>query len=101
MGATRTCSRFLFGVADATCIVPARSSRARGDFMATKIRLFAAFGALVTAVILVMQTGPLTLQGPERVELRSTAAPFPLATTTIKWPVVETVDPSPFDACCD
>jgi hypothetical protein len=69
--------------------------------MATKIRLLAAFGALVTAVILVMQSGPLTVQGPDRVELRSTAAPFPLATTTIKWPVVETVDPSPFDACRD
>jgi len=55
----------------------------------------------VTAVILVMQSGPLTVQGPDRVELRSTAAPFPLATTTIKWPVVETVDPSPFDACRD
>jgi hypothetical protein len=69
--------------------------------MATKIRLFAAFGALVTAVILVMQSGPLTVQGPNRVELRSTAAPFPLATTTIKWPVVDTVDPDPFDACRD
>jgi len=55
----------------------------------------------VTAVILVMQSGPLTVQGPDRVELRSTAAPFPLATTTIKWLVVETVDPSPFDACRD
>jgi hypothetical protein len=69
--------------------------------MATKIRLLAAFGALVTAVILVIQSGPQTVAGPERVELRSTAAPFPLATTTIKWPVVETVDPSPFDACRD
>ena len=69
--------------------------------MATKIGLLAAFGALVTAVILVIQSGPQTVAGPERVELRSTAAPFPLATTTIKWPVVETVDPSPFDACRD
>jgi hypothetical protein len=43
--------------------------------MATKIRLLAAFGALATAVILVMQSGPLTVQGPDRVELRSTAAP--------------------------
>jgi len=68
--------------------------------MATKIRLLAAFGALVTAVIMVIQSGPLT-PSLERVELRSTAAPFPLATTTIKWPVVETVDPSPFDACRD
>jgi hypothetical protein len=69
--------------------------------MATKIRLLAAFGALVTAVILVIQSGPLTVPAPDRVELRSTAAPFPLATTTIKWPVIDTVDPSPFDACRD
>jgi len=55
----------------------------------------------VTAVILVMQSGPLTVQGPDRVELRSTAASFQLATTTIKWPVVVTVDPSPCDPCRD
>lgn len=35
------------------------------------------------------------------VELRSTAAPLPMATTMIKWPVTDTVDPSPFDACRD
>ncbi len=69
--------------------------------MATRIRLFAAFGALVAAVILVMQSGPLTVPTPDPVQLRSTAAPFPMATTTIKWPVVETVDPDPFDACRD
>jgi hypothetical protein len=69
--------------------------------MATRIRLFAAFGALVTAVILVMQSGPLTVPAPDPVQLRSTAAPLPMATTTIKWPVVETVDPDPFDACRD
>jgi hypothetical protein len=69
--------------------------------MATRLRLFAAFGALVTAVILVLQSGPMTVRGPDRVELRSTAAPFPVATTTIKWPVVDTVDPDPFDACRD
>ena len=67
--------------------------------MATRIRLFAAFGALVTAVILVMQSGPLTVPAPDPVQLRSTAAPLPMATTTIKWPVIETVDPDPFDAC--
>ena len=31
--------------------------------MAARIRLFAAFGALVTAVILVMQSGPLHRAG--------------------------------------
>lgn len=68
--------------------------------MVTRIRLFAAFGALVAAVILVMQSGPLTVHS-DPVQLRSTAAPLPLATTTIKWPVIDTVDPSPFDACRD
>ncbi len=69
--------------------------------MAKKIRLFAAFGALVTAVILVMQSGPLTVPAPGQVDLRSTALPLPMATTTIKWPVIDTVDPDPFDACRD
>ena len=69
--------------------------------MATRIRLFAAFGALVAAVILVMQSGPLMVPTPDPVQLRSIAAPLPMATTTIKWPVVETVDPDPFDACRD
>jgi hypothetical protein len=69
--------------------------------MAARIRLVAAFGALVTAVILVIQSGPLTVPSPGPVDLRSTAVPFPAATTTIKWPVIETVDPSPFDPCRD
>ena len=69
--------------------------------MATRIRLIAAFGALVTAVILVLQSGPLNVPSPGQIDLRSTFAPFPAATTTIKWPVIETVDPSPFDPCRD
>ena len=69
--------------------------------MATRIRLLAAFGALVAAVILVLQSGPLNVPGPGPVDLRSTAAPWPAATTTIKWPVVDTVDPAPFDPCRD
>jgi hypothetical protein len=56
--------------------------------MATRIRLFAALSALVTAVILVMQGGPLTVPAPDPVQLRSTSAPLPTATTTIKWPAV-------------
>ncbi len=71
--------------------------------MVVGIRLFAAFVALVTAVILTLQSGPLTV--PARpVDLRSTAAPFPLApepSTTIKWPVIDTTDPDPFDPCRD
>ncbi len=69
--------------------------------MATRIRLFAAFGALVTAVVLVMQSGPLTVPAPDPVQLRSTFAPLPMATTTIKWPVIDLTDPDPFDPCRD
>jgi hypothetical protein len=73
--------------------------------MATKIRLLAALGALLTAVVLVFgNTSPqwlpsVTSGGP--VDLRATAAPLPQKSTTIKWPVVETVNPSPFDPCRD
>jgi hypothetical protein len=69
--------------------------------MAGKVRLAAAFGALLTAVILVVQSGPGTMAGREAVELRSTAAPMPQVSTTIKWPVVDLVDPDPFDPCRD
>jgi hypothetical protein len=69
--------------------------------MAGKVRLFAAFGALLTAVVLVVHSGPANMAGGGGVELRSTAAPWPEVTTTIKWPVVETVDPDPFDPCRD
>jgi len=69
--------------------------------MAARIRLFAAFGALVAAVILVIQTGSPTVTRSAPVDLRSTAAPLPVATTTIKSPVIATVDPDPFDACRD
>lgn len=63
------------------------------------LRLLAAACALVTAVVLVVQTDPLSgrQQGP--VELRSTSLPLTGASSSIKWPVVETVDPSPFDPC--
>ena len=72
--------------------------------MAARIRLFAAFGALMTAVILVMQSGPGPAPETGRVDLRSTAAPFPQApdpSTTIKWPVVDLTDPEPFNPCRD
>ena len=65
--------------------------------MATRIRLFAAFGALVTAVILVLQSGPLSVPGPGRVPASTCALP---GDDTIKWPVVEP-STDPFDACRD
>jgi len=66
-----------------------------------KLRVLSALCALVAAVIVVWQT---TATGPAAsgsVELRSTAAPLSDVSTTIKWPVIETVDPRPFDPCED
>jgi hypothetical protein len=69
--------------------------------MATRLRLFAVLCALVTAVVVVWQTSPTTLTTTGDVQLRSTAAPMDNPTTTIKWPVVDVIDPSPFDPCED
>ena len=68
--------------------------------MAATVRLLSALCALVAAVIVVWQTAPPAGTGGA-VELRSTDAPMTNASTTIKWPVIETVDPSPFDPCRD
>ena len=69
--------------------------------MAVKLRLLSAMCALVAAVIVVWQTSPTGALGTSDVELRSTSAPLSNVSTTIKWPVVETVNPRPFDACED
>lgn len=69
--------------------------------MATRIRLIAAFSALVTAVIVVWQSAPPTKPDSDGVQLRSTAAPMTGVSTTIKSPVIATVNPRPFDACTD
>jgi hypothetical protein len=69
--------------------------------MVAKLRLISALCALFAAVIVVGQTnapGPAA-GGP--VQLRSTAVPMTNVSTTIKWPVVETVNPRPFDPCED
>jgi len=69
--------------------------------MVAKLRLISALCALVAAVIVVWQTnapGPAA-GGP--LQLRSTAIPMTNVSTTIKWPVVETVNPRPFDPCED
>ena len=67
--------------------------------MATKLRLLSAICALVAAVVVVWQSNPATTTNADRVQLRSTSAPMSGASTTIKWPVVPTTDPSPFDPC--
>jgi hypothetical protein len=66
-----------------------------------RLRLLAAACALVTAVVVVCQTNPGLAADAGRVDLRSTSAPLSDVSTTIKWPVVETVDPKPFDPCND
>src|SRR6202012_6068687 len=73
---------------------------ARGGVMVGKLRLLAAFGALATAVIVTWQSAPPATLGGAAVELRSTAAPMD-PPTTMKSPIVATVDPSPFDPCRD
>jgi hypothetical protein len=69
--------------------------------MAARLRVLSALCALVAAVIVVWQTNPAGPAAPGRVELRSTAAPLSNVSTTIKWPVVATVNPRPFDPCED
>lgn len=69
--------------------------------MADKLRVLSALCALVAAVIVVWQTNPAGPAAAGGVELRSTAAPLSDVATTIKWPVVETVNPRPFNPCED
>lgn len=64
--------------------------------MTAKLRVLAALSALVAAVIVVWQTNPA---GPVRVN--ATDIPMTNVTTSIKWPVIDTVDPDPFDPCRD
>jgi hypothetical protein len=69
--------------------------------MAAKLRLLSAMCALVAAVIVVWQANPLTLADGGAVQLRSTSAPLSGVNSTIKYPVIATVDPRPFDPCED
>jgi len=69
--------------------------------MAAKLRLLSAVCALVAAVIVVWQTNPVARPDVDPVQLRSTSAPMSDVSTTIKWPVIETVNPVPFDSCKD
>src|SRR6478735_11214768 len=69
--------------------------------MVAKLRVLSALCALVAAVIVVWQTAPTGPADGASVELRSTAAPLSDVSTTSKWPVIETVDPRPFDPCRD
>ena len=68
--------------------------------MVAKLRLLAALGALVTALVVVWQSAPPRNVGMPNVQLRSTAAPMD-PPTTMKSPIVATTDPGPFDPCKD
>jgi hypothetical protein len=68
--------------------------------MATKLRVFAALGALIMAAAVVWQSAPPTGIDLGSVQLRSTTAPMDPPTTT-KSPIVATTDPRPFDPCED
>jgi hypothetical protein len=68
--------------------------------MVAKLRLLAALGALVTALVVAWQSAPPANVGTPKVQLRSTAAPMD-PPTTMKSPIVATTDPSPFNPCQD
>ena len=69
--------------------------------MVGKMRLLSAMCALVAAVVVVWQANPVTVPDAGSVELRSTSAPMTGVSSSIKWPVIETTDPRPFDPCED
>ena len=69
--------------------------------MAARFRLLSAMCALVAAVIVVWQANPITVPDAAGVQLRSTSAPLSGASSTIKFPVIATVNPRPFDPCED
>jgi hypothetical protein len=94
---------FLFPVraAAADSYTPPQGRTDVRGLMATKLRVLSALCALVAAVIVVWQTNPAGSVAAGTVELRSTAAPLSGVSTTIKWPVVETVNPRPFNPCED
>jgi len=67
--------------------------------MVAKLRLLTALCALVAAMVVVSNTSPPPSAAPLRVQ--ATDIPMTNVTTTIKWPVIETTDPSPFNPCKD
>jgi hypothetical protein len=62
--------------------------------MATKLCLVSVLCALVAAVIVVRQSDPTDAPQVDAYDI-----PMTNVTTSIKWPVAETTDPSPFNPC--
>jgi hypothetical protein len=69
--------------------------------MAARVRLLSALCALVAAVVVVLQTGTSAGSGTGTPLLNVTDLPMTNVSTTIKYPVIETTDPAPFDPCND
>lgn len=69
--------------------------------MTARLRVLSAMCALIAAVALVWQTEPAAAPNEGDVDLRSTSIPLTGASSSIKWPVIETVDPKPFDPCAE
>lgn len=68
--------------------------------MAARVRLLTALSALFAAVMVVWLTGPSTGSGGV-LQVEATDLPMTNVSTTIKWPVIETTEPSPFNPCKD
>jgi hypothetical protein len=81
--------------------VGGHASSNQGVRMAARLRVATALCALLAAVVLVFQAAPQRHPGAAPVDLRSTSLPLSEAPTSIKYPVLETTDPSPFDPCRD
>jgi hypothetical protein len=69
--------------------------------MTARLRVLSAMCALIAAVAVVWQTEPASAPNDGDVDLRSTSIPLTGASSSIKWPVIETVDPKPFDPCAE
>lgn len=67
--------------------------------MPAKLRVVSALSAVFAAVVVVFHTAPAAPFGAGEVDLRATWAPIAEVSTTIKWPVIETTDPDPFNPC--
>ncbi|HEX7322071.1 MAG TPA: DUF3558 domain-containing protein [Mycobacterium sp.] len=68
--------------------------------MVTRMRLTTVLGALVTAVILILQQTPSTVSGGDRLELRSTSVPLNGPSTSKDW-APKLTNPHPFVPCED
>jgi hypothetical protein len=69
--------------------------------MAARLRVVSALCALLAAVVVIWQTGPQAGSPGSALRMNATDMPLTNVSTTIKWPVIETVDPDPFDPCRD